>query len=215
MTIDPKQTLFNQPILKIRGIIRFFTNGLKSFREMEIIIDEASRILNQPRSIANEVLDQMLQEKYLKIESRKYDGIECYCYTQTQKGHLLAISKANPAITPAKSKLLVKELRERVDELNGNDDFAYKVKHLKVLGSYSLKHKGLRDVDVAIWLKPRIKGDGFHEKRHEQIQVAVEKGRYFPTILDQHYWPLREVMLFLNTRKKGLNLHFENDFSHN
>jgi hypothetical protein len=209
MTIDPKKLIFNQPVLKIREIVRYLTQLPKILFPLEGILEYVSKVLNLSELEAKEIFDMLIKEQYLTMDMQKRDESYCYYFTLTLKGYLLAISKANPEISVSKAKLLVSELRQRVNELNNNEKFAYKVEKLKVLGSYSLKHDGLRDIDVAIQLKQRIEGDAFQQKKEERIDFAWENGRHFPTLIDQYQWPVREVMMFLNTRKKGLNLHFE------
>ena len=147
------------------------------------------------------------------MTKKKIRGSYFYMIEETRKGHLLGLSKGNPPITSSKAKLLLNELNDRVKDLNENDDYPYMVDEVNVSDSYNPDLPILNDIDVSLKFKKRVEGAEFEKKSEDRIDLAFKNGRRFPTYIEQIYWPEREVMLFLNTRKKGLNLHFVNILS--
>ncbi|HEV8082689.1 MAG TPA: hypothetical protein VGP55_05780 [Chitinophagaceae bacterium] len=211
MRINTKQLLFNQPILKIREVIRHAMTGRLSGIKKAAIIKEIATILVCPASTAKLVFEKLIQEKYLTFKKKKWRDSYYYEVSETEMGRRLAVTRANPLISRAKADLLLAELIERVETVNNNPDFVYKVENLKVFGSYLSDQETLGDLDVAVKLVKKVTGDEFKFKNEERIRFAYKNGRTFSNFIDQIYWPYREVMLQLKTRKKGLSLHEEDD----
>lgn len=87
----------------------------------------------------------------------------------------------------------------------------YKVENVRVFGSYLSDQEILGDIDVAVKLEKKVSCDQFITKSEERIKLAHKNGKTFSNFIDQLYWPCREVMLHLGTRKKGLNLHYDGE----
>src|SRR2546422_746724 len=86
--------------------------------------------------------------------------------------------------------------------------FVFRVAKAVVFGSYLSAKARISDIDIAILLEPKEKD---REKREalkaKRIQKAHEAGRTFHNIMDQVYWPEKEVLLFLKSRSRSLSFH--------
>lgn len=211
MRIHSKQLLFGQPILKIREVIRYAMVGRLSGIETKEIIKEIATVLSCTKKDAKIVFEQLIKEEYLIFEKKKTGNTFYHEVTETEKGRRLGVTRANPPITRAKADLLLAELLERVEKVNSNEDLVYKVKNVKIFGSYLSDQDILGDIDVAVQLEKRVTPEKYKFKCQERIKLAHKNGRVFANFIDQLYWPYREVMLQLGTRKKGLSLHEEDE----
>lgn len=211
MRINSKQILFGQPILKIREVIRYAMTGRLSGIKKNEIIKEIATVLGCAIKDVKLLFEKLIKEEYLIFEKKKFRNTYYYEVTETEKGRRLGVTRANPAITRAKADLLLAELLERVEKVNNNIDLVYKVENVKVFGSYLSDQEILGDIDVAVKLEKKVTGEEFKSKSEERIKLAYKNGRVFSNFIDQLYWPYREVMLQLGTRKKGLSLHEEDE----
>ena len=209
MRINPKEKLFGQPVLKIREVVRSaMTERLRSI-EKPWLFEEGSTILGQSTSIAKAVMRQLIKEEYLVLNKVKYGDTFQFEVSETEKGRRFGVATANPPITREKADQLLKELIERTISINANDDYACYVERLSVFGSYLSDKTSLGDLDVFFKITRKCEGEEYVQKCHERIYVAFKSGRVFPNYVEQIYWPEREVLLALKTRKKGLSLHDE------
>ena len=167
--------LFGQPILKIRGIVRYAMQHLVSEKK-EFIVQEIAKILNCSTPVAGEVLDRMLQEKFLILTEEFLWGKTHYGIVESESARRLGVTKANPPISRAKANMLLSELLERVKEINSLPELAYSVKSVKVFGSFLLNKEILGDLDVAIELKPKCTGKEFEAITTQRIEQAFNNG---------------------------------------
>jgi hypothetical protein len=209
MRINSKEKLFGQPILKIREVVRYaMTERLRCIQK-SMLFKEVSRILGQSTGIAKTVIEQLIKEKYLVLNKVKYGSTFQYELSETKKGRRFGVATADPLITREKASQLLKELIERAISINANEDYACYVERLSVFGSYLSGKTLLGDLDVFFKIMRKCEGDEYREKRDQRIKLAFRSGRVFPNFIEQLYWPEREVLLALKTRKKGLSLHDE------
>lgn len=209
MQIKSSQTLFDQPILKIRNIIRHAIAERLNGLNKDAVVEEVARLLGEPTSVAKRVFKSLIEQDYLTIKREKIAGKYYVVVTETEKGRRLGVTRANPPITREKAGLLLKELLERVKAVNNTAEFVYRVETVKVFGSYLSDQELLGDIDVAVKLGRKVEGDEFMKRNNERVKLAFRWGRTFSNYVDQIYWPHREVWLALTTRKKGLSLHDE------
>ena len=209
MRINSKEKLFGQPILKIREVVRYaMTERLRSIQKA-MIFEEVSRILGQSTVVAKTVIEQLIKEEYLVLKKVKYGCSFQYELSETEKGRRFGVATADPPITREKANQLLKELIERAMAINANDDYVCFVERLSVFGSYLSDKTLLSDLDVFFKIAQKYEGDEYREKRDQRVKLAFRSGRTFSNYVEQIYWPEREVLLALKTRKKGLSLHDE------
>src|SRR6202021_1172998 len=67
---------------------------------------------------------------------------------------------------------------------------------------------GLGDVDVAVYLQPKVDEDAaLLEWEMARRRVAEAKGRNFYGVFEWAVWPTHEIFLQLKARSTGLSLH--------
>ena len=209
MRINNKDILFGQPILRIRDVIRdAMIERLKSV-DKDYIEERVAMLLKQPKSVAKQIIKQLVSEDYLVLQNVKYGDVIQYEITETEKGRRFGIASADPSISRGKATQLLNELIERVKQVNATKDLIYYVETVKVFGSYLSTKDLLGDLDVAVKLARKYEGDKFMEENKKRSHLAIQKGRTFSNYFQELLWPHREVMLLLKTKKKGLSLHDE------
>src|SRR3954447_18604295 len=108
MQIKCSQTLFNQPILKIRNIIRHAMADRLNGLNKDAVVEKVARLLGESTSGAKRVLKSLVGEDYLIIKKEKIAGKYYLIVTETEKGRRLGVTRANPPITGKKADLLLK-----------------------------------------------------------------------------------------------------------
>jgi hypothetical protein len=208
MQINPKEILFDQPILKIRGVVQYAMKDKLWGNSKIEITEKVAHILQTQQSIALYVIEQMIVENYLVFEYEKVENVEIYKLKTTDLGWRFGTTRANPPITRQKANQLLNKLIERAKTINADDELVYFVETLKVFGSYLSDKEILGDLDVSFKLSRKF-GDNFIEKNQRRIDLAIANGKQFRNYMDELYWPYWEVMQILKTRQKGLSLHDE------
>lgn len=75
-----------------------------------------------------------------------------------------------------------------------------------VFGSFLQQRDRLGDVDVAVDLKSRVVFDKEHKWVELFQQYARDSGRSFSTFEEKIFWPRREVLLVLKSRKRSISV---------
>lgn len=75
MRINNKDILFGQPILRIRDVIRdAMIERLKSV-DKDYIEERVAMLLKQPKSVAKQIIKQLVSEDYLVLQNVKYGDV--------------------------------------------------------------------------------------------------------------------------------------------
>jgi len=209
MRINPKDKLYDQPILKIREILRHAMQERFFESTKPLIIAEISKILLQSTAVSEQIVEQLIRDQYLILKEVTAANTLHYELVATDKGRRFGIATANTAITRQKADELLNDLIERAKTINANDDLVYVVERIKVFGSYLSNKELLGDLDVAVKLTRKYEGIDFTNRNQKRIITASQNGRKFSSYMDQISFPHTEVMLMLKTKKKGLSLHDE------
>lgn len=209
MIINRKDTLFGQPILKIRAVVRDAMMERLRCTDRNYLEERVATLLQRPIPVARQIIEQLISEEYIVMEEVRYGEVIQYEIYETEKGRRFGIASANPPISRAKASQLLNELIERVKKVNNTIELIYYVETVKVFGSYLSDKEMLGDIDVAIKLTRKYEGDKFMEENQKRIDLALDLGRKFSNYVAQLSWPYREIMLMLQTKKKGLSLHDE------
>ncbi len=175
------------------------------------IVKAVAETIGASHAEGEKLLNMLLKEQYLNIENKRLAGSNYWVVTETEKGRHLGVTRANPPITRAKADNLLKEVLERVNQINDTAEYVYKVSSVKVFGSYLTEKEILGDLDVAVKLDRKADGDAYMVLCKKRIELAFKKGRRFTNFIDELDWPRREVLMHLSTRKKGLSIHIEGE----
>jgi predicted nucleotidyltransferase len=151
------------------------------------------------------IADLVRLELIRKCESQVEKNITYY--ETTIAGNALGIAKAGKPVSRKSTERILREFLNRVRSVNKHRQLAYVVESVVVFGSYLSGKKQLNDLDIAVELKAREADDATQEKlRKESLAKAFESGRRFGNIVEELYWPEREVILILKNRSRTISL---------
>ena len=211
MNINPKETMFGLPVLKVREVLRHAIKERLWGDSRKKVIGKVALILKEPTVVAQELVRQLLNENYIVWEKEKFpDGIQ-YELIASEKGRRFGIAKATAPLTRTKANELLQSLIERAKSINENPEFVFFVQRIEVFGSYLTDKEFLGDLDVGVKLDRRYTGRLFTQHNQQRIEMAKSGGRSFNNSTDQLNWPYLEVILMLKARKRGLSVHDINE----
>lgn len=210
MHIDSKAKIAGVSILSVRQFLRQNSKrdwGLGTMcQELKITQEEAKKLTN----------DLQAQE-YIEL-SYVHDGNQYW--HNTINGNALANSSAAKPIGREKADKAFSELLERVNRVNQDPYFLYKVVEVALFGSYITSTETVNDVDVAIELASKE----YDQNRHfalcqQRREEATEKGTNFRNYSEYICWAEIEVWKFLKARSRVISIHpmkdvLENNFPH-
>lgn len=198
MRIDSTATIAGHPALSVRELLRrgrvgeWGTHFVRHV--MKVDPDEAARVLAS------------LNEKGL-IEPGALEGAE-QLYHLTMLGRSLAGASAGKPIKRGTADKLLAGFLERVERVNADSYYLFRVAHVVVFGSYLTEAEVLGDLDIAIHLEAKEADWEKHVAREDaRISEAHEAGRNFPSYEAQIHWPETEVRRFLKGRSPAISLH--------
>jgi len=194
MFVPAKSTIAGRPALEVRAFLRAAAGDGWG-------IEFARRRLHLPLEVAREVVAALEREGYIEPDAR-----EPGTWGRTLKGGQLANASAAKALHRRTAERKLQELLARVDEVNGSDDFLYRVVRVGVFGSYLSGAERLNDLDIAI--QPARKerdGERWTDRCEAHAQKAEEAGRYFGSFFDRFCWPARQVTLFLRSPRVSIH----------
>jgi len=150
-----------------------------------------------------ELIDVLLSEGY--IEAAKKKGK----YQLTIKGQALCVARYTNPLNKEKADKLFKEFMERVEEINSNEFYLYRVSKIVLFGSYIDPEKtDYSDIDIAFELSRKAKShEEFMEMDEQRIKEAELAGKSFPSFFDQIGYTERVVLLKMKNKCRYISLH--------
>lgn len=142
-------------------------------------------------------------------------SLEYKCFWElTIKGCAFTMASAAKPIKRVTADRLIKEFIDRIDIVNNDSDYLYKVKTAVIFGSYLSDKDKINDIDIAIQLE-RVEKDPekYRILLREQVIEEDIKGRVFREPLDFLLWPEKKVRLFIKSRSRALSLHRMEDLN--
>jgi len=142
--------------------------------------------------------EDMIKEGY--INKKDFNG-SAY-YELENKALSLANAKFIKPISKEKATEVVKELLERVEQMNSNDYYIARVKSIYAFGSYIDKDtKDCADIDLIIELERK---EGISHE--DSVKISQERCRHASNILQQISFAMHEEPLkFLKNRNRYLS----------
>lgn len=182
--------------------------------------DEIARGCKIPESQGAEVILELLREGYIKHDEEwsEYIRREFNCnyasYAKTRKAATLENASAVSKMPRKRGDRIIADLLKRVREINANRDYLFQIPTLIVYGSYVRGEEFISDVDIAFDLRPKWERgtDQYKEVFDQRIRLARVNGRRFGNIVEELYWPEKEVLLHLKRRVANLSIHRVDDF---
>jgi predicted nucleotidyltransferase len=202
MRISRKQKINNTPILKIRD----FFKSLQRYRTDTFTLDKACNYFEINDIEANSLLNELSEQGFIEKSISDY-------YKTTLKGEALRIARCEPPIKRDKADKIVKDFMQRVEEINNNDYYLYRVSKVLLFGSYINKDAvDFGDIDIAFELERKIKDAGEYEKLNEEfIEKAKDKGKYFSSFIDELFYSETVVLMKLINRNRYISLHRDDE----
>lgn len=194
MRLTRKQTICNIPILKIRD---YFSH----IRPERITPEKISQHFEIDKKHTQELIQTLLDEGYIEPVDSEYQ--------LTVKGNALCVARYTSPLNKAKADKLFKEFMERVEEINTNDYYLYKVAKIILFGSYIDPEKtDFADIDIAFELAPKAEDHvEFNRLNDLRIAEAEAAGKSFPTFIDQIAYTEKVVILKLKNKSRYISLH--------
>jgi len=194
MRIHKKEVLAGIPILKIRDYLR------KVSRE-ELTASELRTYFRLNRQKTEVLIHELLGKELLEKRGKKY--------RVTLKGKALCMARCVPAIDKERADDIFREFMRRVEEVNRDDFYLYRVSKLLLFGSYlNPSNTEFGDIDIAFELEQKIgnKEEFFHQNEL-LVEAAIQEGRCFPSLWDEMDYARRLVLLKLKDRNPYISLH--------
>lgn len=197
MRISRKETIANIPILKIRD----FFDYLCKYNIETITLEIACEYLKIDETKANSLLKKLLEEEYIEMSSDNYKI--------TLKGSALRNARCVYPINREKTDKIVADLMLRIEEININDYYLYRVSKILLFGSYINKEAvDFGDIDIAFELEKKIKDSEAFEKLNRQfVKKAKDRGKRFSSFIDEMFYSRHVVLLKLKNRNRYISLH--------
>ncbi len=199
MYIDPQSKIAGRPALEIRHLLR-----LARFREFDI--EWAADQLRTSQHGARTILDDLACIGYLELVP-SLDHAQPL-YRRTLAGAALALASAAKPLRRRVAERKLGEFLDRVRLVDENNYYLYRVLRVVVFGSYLGDRECINDVDVAVELGPKESDHAAHMKlKDARIRLAIHGGRRFSNFSHERSWPHDEVLLFLKSRSRAIELH--------
>ena len=130
-------------------------------------------------------------------------------YRLTLKGNALSIARCMAPINREKADRIMQEFLKRVEEVNRDDFYPYRVSILVLFGSYlNPEQMDLGDIDIAFELEPKIKDyDELMRYNDQLVDKARKEGKSFSSLIDILGYSEKLVILKLRNKEKYISLH--------
>ena len=202
MYLDPKSQIAGIPAIQVRDF-------LKQNRNYEWTQNRLALYLNLSTEDIGALVSELLRLGY--IEATSVISGQQY-YQKTLAGTTFSLASASQPLTRRTAQRKLDEFLGRVQAVNANEDFVYRVRRVLVFGSYLTEKERINDIDVAIELVSRYDDP---DKRMAMLQARIDQaykaGRQFSSFIDELGWPETEVLLFLKSRSRAISLHTTDD----
>lgn len=201
MRITRKQTIANIPVLEIRDYFDFVMRHnsanftAESFREY----------LNLNDLETNEAIKELLDKDFVERVENNYEI--------TLKGSALRIARCVTPINKLKADKLLRDFIQRVQEINNDDYYLYRVSKILLFGSYIREDAtDYADIDIAFELEKKITDQNkFLKLSLMLVDEAKDKGKSFSSFFEEICYARSLVLLKLKNRNRYISLHEMDD----
>ena len=202
MRIKSDDIIAGQPALAIRK----FLKGCQNHHGQ---IDTIVEGLKLDITTATQVFQDLLREGYIELsDPPDAPHRNSERWHNTIKGNALANATARKPIKRSTADKLIQEFLQRIKEINGSNDYAYRIKRVLIFGSYLSNSPTLGDIDLSIELEHRYNDPKQREEhRKQRVKAARQQGKEFYSYLEELVWPYKEVLQRLKNRSPSLSIH--------
>jgi predicted nucleotidyltransferase len=200
MYLDPKSEIAGVSALSVRDF-------LKRWQRRDWSVESVAESLKLSAARARALVARLIALG-LATPSREFGRR----YVNTIAGNQLANASAARALTRTTAERKVAELLARVQDVNSNPYYLYRVTRVRVFGSYLTDVPRLNDIDLVVEIASKAPDHTIaHELDMERVDVALRAGRQFSNIVDEQFWPQNEVILHLKARSRAYSFHSPSD----
>jgi predicted nucleotidyltransferase len=202
MYIDKNSKISQFSAIKVRDL-------LKRLKDNPFNLDQVCHYFKEkPKKIINFLSD--LEDAGYIEKSKNF--INPQHWIVTLKGSRLSLASAAKPVKRETAEKRLQEFMERVDRVNSDKYYLYKVSKVVIFGSFLSNKDRINDIDIAVKLLPKISDTKKRrEKEQQRIKDAYKSGRTFNNFVDELFWPHSEVMYYLKARKRTISLHTIDD----
>lgn len=181
------------PMIKIRDFLRVYSDGFTK--------KELKNYFNLSDIETTQIIKSLLQKELVQIEL-KGD------YTLSDNGYMLCRARSVSPIKKEKADKLFNEFLQRVNEVNNDDFYLWKVEKLYLFGSYLDKTKDdYGDIDIGYILERKITDSVKYNKlRMERLNAKLAEGKQLISIDDKLSFPKKDVLLKLKNKCRYISL---------
>ncbi|MCC6458037.1 MAG: nucleotidyltransferase domain-containing protein [Caldilineaceae bacterium] len=205
MRIEPRETLAGVSMLRIRDLMRWMRGALTFYSSAGIA---AFLELSQPQT--ETVIAELLQRQMIVQDDMVgRDGQPQYRIAPL--GVRMAAARATKPIKRATAERLLSEFEARIESVNEEEHFLYRVSRVVLFGSYLSNVPTLGDIDLIVHLEEKET----NSERHKELCIErnlefLRRGWNldFVTLYAAYdILPRREVFVALRNRSSYLSLH--------
>jgi predicted nucleotidyltransferase len=136
-------------------------------------------------------------------------------YELTTKGNALAQALAAKPISRKTAEKKLQEFMARVEEINRNEEYAFRVGRVALFGSMLSDVAEVSDIDLAIQLEARLSDkQAFSDHLKKRVELALSSGKSFRSFFERAAWPRHEIYVFLKARSRMFSIHETEELAH-
>lgn len=201
MIINSNDEMFGLPVMKLREFFKRYTNDWD--------VENIMYFFDLDREKADALMIQFEEEDYIEKGSKFRDE---QLWRNSIKGNALALASAAKPILRITADKKINEFMTRVNEVNINKYYLYKIIKVVLFGSYLGEAEKLGDIDLAIKIvRKETDPDKFQKLSHDRSKEAKQNGRHFSNYVEEIYWPQSEVLKYLKSRSRSISIHLTDD----
>jgi predicted nucleotidyltransferase len=207
MRIDPHENILGFGMIRIRELLRRVRNW------MFFTISDVATVMETGEEEAVALIQELEHRGFITRDTHSYRTEPGWVLTQD--GFQFANAGARKPIKRATADRLLSEFLARIELINSDDHFLYKVSKVVLFGSYLRDVPTVGDIDLIVHLHPK----DIDPKRHKTKCIARNqqlssqgKRISLETMYIFYEKPLmREVFVKLRQRSAYLSLHMPLD----
>ena len=195
MRISKEEVIAGHPAVAVRKLLR----GLQGD---EFCVEYVVEDLGLSNRDSVKLLEDLVSLGYLC-----HTGDSRWPYKATLAGGALSLAKLGRGFSRQVAEKALAAFLERVEALNSDDQYAFRVKTVILFGSMLSDKDPVNDVDLMFDLEARLANrDAQRALEQDRIRKAEDSGRALTGFL-AYGWPWVEVQRFLKGRSPVLSLH--------
>jgi predicted nucleotidyltransferase len=143
MKVSKSDTLAGFPLIKIRDLLRPFQGGAITAKGVETALGLSG-------TEAEAVIQAMVDAGFVEAKSEQPEPGTSSAFSITALGSRLCVARFVKRISRSKADALVKQMIERVSDINERDELVFLVKRVRAFGSYAGDAPEVGDIDLAV-----------------------------------------------------------------